>query len=199
MKINTNESKLLQSKYQTHRYLHLFGYALFIWSIAYMLPHLYWAFGGKMGLSLLKPNLAESPQWEIINLVASIFLTVAGFLGILLIYYKKQGFIKWILLGVTLTGCSLATSHGIYGIIYRMLQIFGFIGSDLGIFDIHNHSFILWDLILFEPWFLIEGILLGLVGWYYLNRSNSKKVWLLLCIVGTLIGLITGLFGVRFA
>ncbi|WJH32493.1 hypothetical protein N6H14_19200 [Paenibacillus sp. CC-CFT747] len=57
----------------------------------------------------------------------------------------------------------------------------------------------LWDLMLFEPWFLVEGLLLGLVGWYFLKEARSRKIWLAACLLGVGIGLVTGLMGVRFA
>lgn len=56
------------------------GYAVFIWSVAYVIPHLYWALGGTIGMSILKPSLSELPQWELINWIASAILTPA-FLG----------------------------------------------------------------------------------------------------------------------
>jgi hypothetical protein len=33
---------------------------------------------------------------------------------------------------------------------------------------------VLWDLMLFEPWFMVEGILLGIVGWHYLDRPRNR-------------------------
>lgn len=75
-----NQSKLSSPQRQLpqSRYLVWSGYAVFVWSIAYMLPHLYWALGGRLGLSMLKPSILELPQWEMINWVASVFLTATG-------------------------------------------------------------------------------------------------------------------------
>ncbi|RKP47878.1 DUF3995 domain-containing protein [Cohnella endophytica] len=175
------------------------GYAVFIWSIAYMLPHLYWALDGTFGLSMLKPGVSESPQWEMINWVASVFLTAAGFLGIAMIYLGKRKFLSGLLLAVSLAGCSLSTSHGIYGIIYRILQITGVAGLEAGPFNAKQHAYVLWDLLLIEPWFTIEGILLGILGWCYVNKPRDRRIWLTLCTIGISIGMITGLLGVRFA
>jgi hypothetical protein len=175
------------------------GYAVFVWSIAYMLPHLYWARGGTIGLSLLKPSVLALPQWQIINWVASVILTAAGLLGIAFIRIKTRDFLSWSLLAIALAGCALATSHGIYGIVYRVLQIAGLIQVESGPFNIEEHTFVLWDLVLFEPWFVIEGILLGSLGWHYLNSPRQQRIWLILCTTGTIAGIISGLFGVRFA
>lgn len=175
------------------------GYAVFIWSIAYMLPHLYWALGGAAGLSLLKSSVLALPQWELINWVASVFLTAAGFLGLAFIYLRKRNFLSWLLLAIALAGCALATSHGIYGVVNRILQIAGVAELESGPFDMDQHAYVVWDLILFEPWFVIEGILLGSAGWFYLDKPRDRRLWLAGCTLGIIVGLITGLLGVRFA
>ncbi|WLD94206.1 DUF3995 domain-containing protein [Alkalihalobacillus sp. AL-G] len=184
---------------QLSRKLVLAGYAVFIWSIAYMLPHLYWALGGTVGLSLLKPSIAELSYWEMINWVASVFLTAAGLLGIAFIYLRNQMVIRCLLLAIALIGCSIATSHGIYGIFYRIFQITGVVTVESGPFIAEEHTFVWSDLLLFEPWFMIEGILLGILGWCYINKPRNRRIWLTLCTIGILIGLISGLLGVRFA
>lgn len=175
------------------------GYAVFLWSIAYMLPHLYWALGGTAGQALLRPSILELPQWELINWVASGFLTAAGCLGLAFVYHRQRGFLRWLLLAIALAGCSLATSHGMYGIVNRILQIAGVAAVESAPFKLTEHTYVVWDLVLFEPWFLIEGILLGLVGWYALDKPHHRQIWLILCVVGIIVGLVTGLLGVRFA
>jgi hypothetical protein len=175
------------------------GYAVFIWSIVYMLPHLYWALGGKMGGSLLKPNTIQSIHFDLINWIASVFLTVAGLIGLAFIYRSKGRVSRYMLLFIAWAGCSLAASHGIYGIVYRVLQISGVVELETGSFDIHEDAFVLWDLVLFEPWFLIEGILFGIVGYCFLKNARSRKFWLAACMIGTIVGLVTGIMGVRFA
>ncbi|NIK77716.1 hypothetical protein FHS15_002854 [Paenibacillus castaneae] len=175
------------------------GYAVFIWSIAYMLPHLYWALGGKMGGGILKPNIVHSPDFEFINWIATVFLTGAGLIGLAFIYWNKGRVSSYMLLFISWAGCSLSTSHGIFGIVYRILQISGVVGLESGSFHIHEDAYVLWDLLLFEPWFLIEGILLGSVGWCFLKEAQSRKIWLAACLFGVIFGLITGVMGVRFA
>lgn len=103
------------------------------------------------------------------------------------------------LLAIALAGCSVAASHGIYGIVNRILKIAGVGALESGPFNMGEHAYVMWDLVLYEPWFLIEGILLGLVGWYYLDKPRHRQIWLTLCVIGIIAGLVTGLLGVRFA
>jgi hypothetical protein len=148
---------------------------------------------------MLQSSASEIPQWKLINYVASVILAIAAMLGLSLVYLRKRGFLSWLLLAICLIGCALAASHGIYGIIHRILQIAGVIGLDSGPFNTNEHAFVLWDLFLFEPWFTIEGVLLGILGWCYLETPRHKRTWIVLCTIGTIVGLVTALFNVRFA
>lgn len=171
------------------------GYAVLIWSAAYGFLHLLWALG--IGLSMLKPSALEIPQFQVANLITAGLLTAVGFLGPIFIHLRRRRFLSWLLLAISLAGSSLSTSHGIYGIIHRILQIAGVVELESGPFNPVEHAYVLWDLILFEPWFTIEGILLAIIGWCYLGRARNRRIWLMLCAVGIIVGLITGLLGVR--
>ena len=171
------------------------GYAVLIWSAAYGLLHLLWALG--IGLTMLRPSALEIPQFKVANLVTAVLLTIVGFLGPALIHVRGRSFASWVLLAISWGGCSLSTSHGIYGIIHRTLQIAGVVELESGPFNPIAHAYVLSDLLIFEPWFTIEGILFVIMGWCYLETARHKRVWLLLCIVGTIVGLITGLLGIR--
>lgn len=171
------------------------GYAVLLWSVAYGLLHLLWALG--IGLSMLKPSALEISQFEVANLVTAVLLTAVGFLGLLFIHLGRRRFLSRLLLAIFLVGCSLSTSHGIYGIVHRILQVAGVVELESAPFNPVEHAYVLWDLLLFEPWFTTEGILLAIVGWCYLDRARSRRIWLMLCTVGIIVGLLTGLVGVR--
>jgi hypothetical protein len=171
------------------------GYAVFLWSAAYGLLHLLWALG--IGLFMLKPSALEISQFKVANLITAAFLTAVGFLALMFIRLRRRTFLSWLLLAIFLAGCSLSTSHGIYGIINRILQMAGVVELESAPFDPIAHAYVLWDLLLFEPWFTSEGILLAIMGWCYLDSPRSRRIWLILCVVGIIVGLITGLFGVR--
>ncbi len=171
------------------------GYAVLIWSAAFGLLHLLWALG--IGLFMLKPSALDVSQFTVANLVTAVFLTAVGFLGPLFIYLRRGRFLRWLLLAISLVGCSLSTSHGIYGIIHRTLQIAGVVELESDPFHLMEHAYVLWDLLVFEPWFTIEGILLAIVGWCTLDSARNRRIWLFLCTVGVILGLVTGLVGVR--
>ncbi len=173
------------------------GQAIFVWSIGYMLPHLYWALGGTAGLALVRPEAAALPEWRLINWVASVFLTAAGGLGLALAYLPRRPWLSGLLLAMAWAGCSLAASHGLDGLVNRLLQFAGLATVEGAPFGLPEHAYVVWDLLLFEPWFLIEGLLLGLAGWCYLRQPRHRRVWLALCALGVGVGLVTAVLGVR--
>jgi hypothetical protein len=126
-------------------------------------------------------------------------LTAAGFIGLAFVYLRKRPPISWLLLAAALLGCSLATAHGIYGIVNRALQVTGALEVESAPFDVDQHQYVLWDLVLFEPWFTIAGLLFANVGWQYIDGPRNKRLWLVLCTLGIFVGLSTALLGVRFA
>jgi len=196
-----NEPELLNQKLMQpqKRSLMWLGYAVFIWSLIYVIPHLYWALGGTIGISMFKASISELSYWKMANLIASIFLAAVAFLGFALIYLKRPLVIRRLLFAITLVGCLLSTSHGVFGIIYRIFQVAGVVEVDSDPFNSSKHAYVLWDLFLIEPWITIEGILLGIVGLFCLNDLKKKKVWLILYVVGIMVGLITAVLGSRFA
>lgn len=115
------------------------------------------------------------------------------------VHFKKRGRLSTLLLILGWAGCAVAASHGIYGIINRLLQIAGAAALEGGPFNMIEHAYVFWDLILFEPWFLVEGLLFAGVGWCYLSRSQTRQLWLVLCVLGISAGLVSGLLRVRFA
>nr|WP_249316636.1 hypothetical protein [Bacillus sp. FJAT-50079] len=130
-----------------------------------------------MGLSLLKPGVAASSQFELINWISLPIFIVAGLVGLGFIYLGKSKILHSLLFAISALGCSIATSHGIFGIIYRVLQITGVIGLESRSFNIRDDMYVVWDLVIFEPWFLIEGILLAVAGWCSLKGGRSRMVF----------------------
>lgn len=48
--------------------------------------------------------------------------------------------------------------------------------------------YVVWDMVIFEPWFLIEGILLAIAGWCFLKGARSRKVGLQCVCLARLLG-----------
>jgi hypothetical protein len=164
-----------------------------------MLPHLYWAMGGTAMLSAIKPSASEEPAFRLINWIASAMLTGAALIVFLLARGVDRRLLRWSLLAIVWTGSVLSIAHAIYGIADRTLIVTGVKLVDSRPFTASEHAWVLWDLLVFEPWFLIEGVLFGLAGWAALHHARDRRRWLWLSAMGLLAALGTAVLGVRVA
>lgn len=171
--------------------------ALSVWSGLYVVPHVYWAVGGDAGFSALKPSATAHPDWQAINAVASVILLVPVAIGLLLPRSSSHRRTRTLLLAACLAGASIAASHGIYGVVYRFLNLTGAVDIDGQQFTPAEHTWVIWDLYFFEPWFLIEGVLFASAGWAAIASARAQRRWLFACSVGTSLALASGVVGLR--
>lgn len=168
----------------------LAGYAVAFWSLLYLLPHLVWALGVRAGFVALHPSIATLPQWRTINWIASAILGIAALLGLALRRRSPNTAVHRAKLTVAWFGSCIATAHGLVGIGMRIETISGWPQPAAP-------AWLYWDLLVFEPWFLIEGVLLALAGGVLLPDSSQRKRWALLCLAGTAIAIIFALMRVK--
>jgi hypothetical protein len=171
--------------------------ALLVWSALYALPHLYWGLGGTSGFSVLKPSASKIEGWEAANLVAFVLIAGTGFVGFGLEAARQRPRLRLILWTIAGTGCAIAGAHGAYGIVFRASAVAGLRDIDGEPFDTDAHGWVLWDLLAIEPWFLAEGILLGLVGCLALRTGTGRTRWLGLVGAGFLIAFASGALGLK--
>jgi hypothetical protein len=175
------------------------GYAACAWSLIYMVPHLYWAAGGTELISVVRTAAPQEPEWQLINGVASAMLTGAAVIAFILACGTHRRLLHGSLLAIAWAGCVLSVAHGIYGIADRTLIVAGVRQIDGQSFAVDQHGWVLWDLLVFEPWFLIEGVLFGLAGWVSLMRSRDRRRWVWLSGLGVVAALAAALLQVRVA
>ncbi|MGE0057943.1 MAG: DUF3995 domain-containing protein [Dehalococcoidia bacterium] len=161
-----------------------------MWSLLYAIPHLYWGLGGRAGLSLFRPEASETGIFEAANVFASFLIAFAGCLGFVLERLAHTVWPRRIALFICGAGAAIAAAHGVYGIIFRIEQWTGVLDVDGERFSRSEHAWVLWDLFLIEPWFVVEGAILWLTGYCALVSTTERRRWGL----GT-----AALFGVAFA
>lgn len=171
--------------------------ALAVWSTLYALAHVYWAAGGHAGFSLLKPAATELATWQEINAMASVVLMVPVGVAVGLTLSGQRPRVRRTLPAGCLIGASIAASHGAFGIVYRILNVASVVDIDGRAFEPSTDGWVVWDLVLFEPWFLIEGILFAGTGWAALTTDRDQRRWLTACAFGATAATIIGLLGVR--
>lgn len=171
--------------------------------------HVHWALGGTFLLPG-GPSVAALSQTRAANGVVSVVLLL-GAAALFLIggpWSRPEpgsGVLRGggrVLPAVMLTaigvGAVVCASHGIYGLVSKALFLAGLdtvqfpdIGDGWSAAERHTAAAL--DLALFEPWFLLEGVLLALAGWQYLRTARRRRRWAAAMLGGTLVLLVFGL------
>ncbi len=140
---------------KTERWLVFTGYAAFVWSTLFGLIHIYWAAGGTLGFE----GRTMGEVLFIINLIAIALCIIAAFTALALVQAWGQRFPSWLLLTLAWGACVVLGLRGGAGIIQSLLE-----SESLSLL-----------LIIVEPFFLLGGIIYGLLAFLYIYTSNKGR------------------------
>jgi hypothetical protein len=100
---------------------------------------------------------------------------------------------SWMLLVPIWIGAVVCVSHGIYGFATKALYLSGRHGAvnfpvvpgvSAATAAAKNHLSAVQDLVVFEPCFVVEGVLLALAGWQFIRTPAGRRTWSMSMIVG---------------
>ncbi len=183
------------------------GYVGCLWAFMYaVFVRFYEAAGGKIGLS---GQFNDPKSVYMASYIAGVIIMLCGFALLLLIKPWGKVIPKWvplignrkihrlILLIPTLIGTAFLIAHGVSGMITKALLLAGVITINFpGWIVLDVHSLAVWDLLFYEPWFVIMGILAGLTASHYAQASGVSLSAFRRCtlIYLSLVFLLTALF-----
>jgi uncharacterized protein DUF3995 len=136
------------------------AYAACGWALLFAALSFFWAAGGRTGLHPLELEVAPgNAVWIVINLCAGILKTVIGLVVLALVQpwgrivpRKLLQACAWVLgVGMVL--------YGGLGLVSDVLHITGVIS------DLENGKWFFWYLVLWDPWWVLGGILYLATAW----------------------------------
>lgn len=189
---------------------HLWVYLAFVFTLLFTALHVYWAVGGTWGLPLLA--LHEKEAVRAANWVVSVIMLVGAALVLALAHPAGRRVPPWLLLGPLWVGSVVCVSHAFYGFVTKGLYLGGWHdavdfpvvpGVDPATAADANHEAAVHDLLVFEPSFLVQGVLLALAGRQFLRTPRSRRRWTVSMVAGVLVvdvfGIVLGLTDMRVA
>jgi uncharacterized protein DUF3995 len=144
--------------------------------------HLYWAAGGTWGLPG-GATAADPAGLQATNVAVSVLLACgAAFLyGLTRPWSRRPP--AFLMLAPVWAGSVVCISHGLYGIATKGLYAAGMHAAvswpEHGLTAAQKNLAALYDLALFEPWFLIQGVLLALAGHWFACTATRRRRWTL--------------------
>ncbi|MGH3174649.1 MAG: DUF3995 domain-containing protein [Streptosporangiaceae bacterium] len=144
--------------------------------------HLYWALGGTWGY----PGGAATaglPGLRAVNLVVSALLAC----GAVYLYGLTRPWARrppaLLVLAPVWAAAVICVSHGLFGIATKGLYLAGLKSAvswpEHALTAGQKNLAALHDLTIFEPWFLILGLLLALAGRWFAGPAVSRRRWTL--------------------
>lgn len=167
--------------------------ALAIWAFAYAGYRAYYAVGGTIGM-IGQP--VSDARFRAVNAVGAAIILVAAVLPLVVVRVEALRRAVPVLGWIGAVGCGM---HALVDGTLRVLSVTGVHPTQLPAtfwrsFD--RHAADLQDLLLNEPWFLIEGLLWAALGLAFVAPSR-RRAWLVSAIAAalllTVVGVLSGL------
>ncbi|MGI8687112.1 MAG: DUF3995 domain-containing protein [Thermomicrobiales bacterium] len=153
------------------------GYAACAWAFVFAALSFYWAAGGTAGVStnapaITRPVLARDPTWIAILWGTGALKIIAGLLALALVRPWGRALPRWLLLTAAWgAGAMMAGYEGAASLVQHALMVVGVVSTPAGLGPLAAR----WHLVLWDPWWLIGGILFCLTAWHYSRQSRAVR------------------------
>ena len=153
------------------------GYAAAVWAFAFAIPSFYWGFGGHFLAETVSGQLA-SESWadqrglQAVVLVTGVLKVVGGLFALSLIRLSWPRTKSRLIIRGGYTVSALLIVYGAVNVIGETLTETGAVKPS-GTVDWHA---LRWHLFLWDPYFVVWGVLLGLAVRHYQKTMNSLLI-----------------------
>jgi hypothetical protein len=147
--------------------------AAFWWSLLFGLLSLYWASGGEVGLGTLARSIQDAARdgddaMRLTTIVTGLLKIAAGLLALLTLRPLGGRRLRTVLLSLLWGVAFIYILYGAFGFIEKLLMATGALAVPDGLGD----DAVIWYLLLWEPWWLLGGILFAMTAWRF-SRSGG--------------------------
>ncbi len=137
------------------------AYAACGWALLFAALSFFWAAGGRTGLHPLELEVAPgNAVWIVINLGAGIIKGLIGLFALALVHVWGQIVPRKLLRAGTWVLGGGMFLYGSLGLVSDVLHLTGTIG------DPANGKWFFWYLVLWDPWWVLGGVLYIAVVWF---------------------------------
>jgi hypothetical protein len=154
------------------------SWAAGIWALWYAIYRGYYALGGTGFLpGTIRPG--QEDQFRLINLTGAVIIGITAVLPIVTLpLWARRGPRRWLLAMCWLiaVGCCM---HALVDIVARTLSLAGVVRLEYPSIwmTVDARTADLQDLFFNEPWFLLEGLAFGALGWIALGPGRTRRWW----------------------
>jgi hypothetical protein len=152
------------------------GYAACVLALLHAAMSFYWASGGTAGLSTVGGELeamgrAREPALILLVWGAGVAKIFAGLLALALVMPWGKVFPRWAMLAAGWGGATLLALYGGVLVAVEALVVGGVIVPSGPV----DWTALKWHLFLWDPWFFVWGVLLGVAARHYTRSSRTER------------------------
>jgi Protein of unknown function (DUF3995) len=138
------------------------------WAVLFAALSFFWAAGGRTGLQPLEqPPASSRAVWLVADLAAGILKIGGGLLALALVHTGEHRRIHRMLLAAAWIGGVGLCLYGGLGLVSDVLHVAGIIS------DPATRKWFFWYLVLWDPWFVLGGVLYVATAWFT-RRSDAE-------------------------
>jgi hypothetical protein len=151
------------------------AYAACALALLYAVPSFYWALGGTVGLDTVGGAIEElgrsrDPTGVALGIGAGVLKVAGALLALALVRPLGRAIPRRLLLGAAWAASAVLTAYGGLLVAVGTLVLIGLI-SPAGPVD---RTALRWHVLLWDLWFLLWGLVLGVAAWRYGRESGSQ-------------------------
>jgi Protein of unknown function (DUF3995) len=145
-------------------------------ALLYAVPSFYWALGGTVGLATVGGTIeelgrAQDPRAAALGAGAGILKVAGGLLALALVRPWGGAVPHRLLLGVAWAGSMVLTAYGGLLVAVGALVLTGVIGPSGPV----DRTALRWHVLVWDLWFLIWGLLLGVAAWHFGREARGRR------------------------
>jgi len=148
------------------------GYAACVWALVFAAITFYWAAGGTAGGDTIGPaitNMARDPAFIAALWGIGALKLLGGLLALALVRPWGRVLPRWMLLTAAWGGGILMVLYGGASWVQEGLMVSGVIRIPAGL----GPTAARWHVLLWDPWWLLGGILFIIAAWSYGRRTTD--------------------------
>jgi Protein of unknown function (DUF3995) len=151
------------------------AYAACALALLYAVPSFYWALGGTAGLDTVGGAIEQlgrsrDPAGVALSIGAGVLKIAGALLALALVRPWSRAIPRRLLVGAAWAASAVLTAYGGLLVVVGALVLIGLV-SPSGPVD---RTALRWHVLLWDLWFLVWGLLLGVAAWHYGRESGSR-------------------------
>jgi hypothetical protein len=151
------------------------AYAACALALLYAVPSFYWALGGTAGLGTVGGAIEQlartrDPAGVALSIGAGVLKVAGGLLALALVRPWGRAIPRRLLVGAAWAASMVLTAYGGLLVAVGALVLTGLISASGPV----DRTALRWHVLLWDLWFLVWGLVLGVAGWHYGRESRRR-------------------------